>query len=248
MMIDVKNVEVEYLIGGLRNTGIKEFVLKAIKREQNTTKFKAIDNINFTIEKGETVGIIGRNGAGKSTLLKVISGVLPPTNGSVECNGIISSLLELGTGFDGDLTVKENIFLRGAVLGYKKQFIIDSCDGIIEFAELEEFKDRQYKYLSSGMKSKLSFAISSLVNPDILILDEVLSVADSVFQKKSEENIKDGVTTLLVTHSIPQVRKMCQKALWIDQGKQVAFGDAEQICDDYEEFLRVIWKERTGRT
>lgn len=187
------------------------------------------------------LGIIGTNGAGKSTLLKAISGIMVPTKGVVNRQGTIAALLELASGFDGDLTVKENAYLRGAMLGYTRKYMDDTYDQIIEFAELKEFEDRPFKQLSSGMKSRLAFSIASLVNPDILILDEVLSVGDGAFRKKSENKMKEiidgGATTILVSHSIEQVRTLCNKVLWLNKGKQVAFGKADELCDKYEAYL-----------
>jgi len=187
------------------------------------------------------LGIVGANGAGKSTLLKVISGIMRPTNGTMSVNGNIASLLELGSGFDGDLTVKENTFLRGAMLGYTRDFMNQTYRDIIEFAELTEFEDRLFSHLSSGMRSRLAFSIACLVKPDILILDEVLSVGDGAFRKKSEnkmmEIIKGGSTTILVSHSLAQIRRMATKVLWLDKGKQIAFGETKEICDRYEAFL-----------
>lgn len=188
------------------------------------------------------LGIIGTNGAGKSTLLKAISGIMVPSEGSVKRDGKIAALLELASGFDGDLTVKENAYLRGALLGYTRKFMDETYDQIIEFAELKEFEDRPFKQLSSGMKSRLAFSIASLVEPDILILDEVLSVGDGAFRKKSEAKMKDiingGATTILVSHSLNQVRSMCNKILWLHKGKQITFGsDVKKICDDYQAFL-----------
>ena len=188
------------------------------------------------------LGIIGANGAGKSTLLKAISGIMEPTRGWVHREGTIAALLELGSGFDGDLTVRENTYLRGAMLGYTRRFMDETYGQIIEFAELKEFEDRPFKQLSSGMKSRLAFSIASLVEPDILILDEVLSVGDGAFRKKSEAKMKEiisgGATTILVSHSLNQIRQMCSKILWLDKGKQVEFGsDVQGICDRYAEFL-----------
>ena len=194
------------------------------------------------------LGIIGTNGAGKSTLLKAISGILLPTEGRVICNGKIAALLELASGFDGDLSVRENTYMRGAMLGYTKKFMNDTYERILDFAELTEFSDRPFKQLSSGMKSRLAFSIASLVNPDVLILDEVLSVGDGAFRKKSEEKMRSiingGATTILVSHSIGQVRSMCNKILWLDRGRQIAFGDdVYGICDEYEDFLAKKKKE-----
>ena len=202
----------------------------------------ALNNITFSLDKGELLGIIGTNGAGKSTLCKVISGIMRPTEGTMAVRRSIASLLELGTGFDGDLTVKENAFLRGALLGYTRDFMNKTYDSIIEFAELKEFEDRKFSHLSSGMKSRLAFSIACLVNPEILILDEVLSVGDGAFRKKSEakmlEVIQGGATTILVSHSLAQIRRMATKVLWIEKGKQIDFGDTTEICDKYEEFIK----------
>ncbi len=242
MVVKVENVTVQYTTGDFRDIGIKEYLIKKLKRQITKTKFTALQNINFSLEAGEMLGIVGTNGAGKSTLLKVICGILPPTEGFSVTQGVVAVLLELGTGFDGDLTVTENIYLRGAILGYKKSFIDSQCENIIAFAELEEFRDRPFKYLSSGMKSRLAFSISSLVDPQILILDEVLSVGDGGFKSKSEAKmnalLESGVTTILVSHSLPQIRRMCHKVLWIDKGKQIMFGETKEVCDLYEKFLK----------
>ena len=188
------------------------------------------------------LGIIGTNGAGKSTLLKVVSGIMEPTEGYVRREGSIAALLELGSGFDGDLTVRENTYLRGAMLGYTRKFMDEMYQQIIDFAELREFEDRPFKQLSSGMKSRLAFSIASLVQPDILILDEVLSVGDGAFRKKSEAKMREilhsGATTILVSHSLSQVRQLCSKILWLHKGRQIAFGDDVQgICDRYQAML-----------
>ena len=237
------DVSIRYITGDFKEIGIKEWVIRKIKRNYKVTEFWADKNITFTINKGDMLGIIGTNGAGKSTLLKAVSGIMRPTKGRVDCQGKIAALLELGSGFDGDLTVKENTYLRGAMLGYTKKFMDDTYKDIIDFAELSEFEDRPFKQLSSGMKSRLAFSIASLVNPDILILDEVLSVGDGAFREKSEAKmksiIKGGATTILVSHSIGQVRSMCNKVLWLHKGEQIAFGDnVEEICNEYETFLK----------
>lgn len=242
MIIEVKDVSVKFMTGNFRDIGLKEYLVRKVKKDISSNEFCALDNINFSINKGDMLGVVGTNGAGKSTLLKVITGVLPPTNGTVNCKGTISALLELATGFDGDLTVKENTYLRGALLGYSRQFMNETYDAIIQFAELEEFQDRSFKHLSSGMKSRLAFAIASLVNPEILILDEVLAVGDGSFRDKSETKMKEiinnGATTIMVSHSIPQIRRMSNKVLWINKGKQIAFGDTKNICDEYEKYLK----------
>ena len=242
-ILSLDNVSIRYITGDFKEIGIKEFVMRKLTRNYKVTEFWADRHITFSINRGDMLGIIGTNGAGKSTLLKAVSGIMRPTEGVVTCNGKIAALLELGSGFDGDLTVKENTYLRGAMLGYTKKFMDDTYDDIISFAELEEYQERAFKHLSSGMKSRLAFSIASLVNPDILILDEVLSVGDGAFRKKSEEKMKSiiggGATTILVSHSIPQVRSMCNKILWLDHGRQVAFGDdVKGLCDAYEKFLQ----------
>lgn len=236
-IIKVDKLTVEYLTGDIKNIGLKEYVILKITGKHEIKNFLALDNISFTLEKGDMLGIIGGNGAGKSTLLKVISGIMKPIKGSCIINGNIAALLELASGFDGDLTVKENTFLRGAMLGYTKKFMLKKYDEIIDFAELNEFQERPFRQLSSGMKSRLAFSIASMVQPDILILDEVLSVGDGAFRIKSENKMKsiiaNGATTLLVSHSIDQIRRMCNKVLWIEKGKQIAFGETKSICDEY---------------
>ena len=216
--------------------------MRRLKGNYHVTQFWADRNINFSLAKGDMLGIIGTNGAGKSTLLKAVSGIMVPTEGHMEINGSIAALLELASGFDPELTVRENTYLRGAMLGYTRKFMNDKYEEIIDFAELQDFQDRPFKQLSSGMKSRLAFSIACLVHPDILILDEVLSVGDGAFAKKSgdrmREILKSGVTGILVSHSVPQVRSMCNKILWLDHGHQVGFSDqVEAYCDAYEEFL-----------
>ena len=203
---------------------------------------KALDGVSLTVRPGTVHALMGENGAGKSTLLKVVSGIMEPTCGSIHREGTIAALLELASGFDGDLTVRENTYLRGAMLGYTRKFMDEMYEQIIEFAELKEFEDRPFKQLSSGMKSRLAFSIASLVQPDILILDEVLSVGDGAFRKKSEAKMREilssGATSILVSHSLTQIRELCSKVLWLHKGRQIAFGsDVQAICDRYEAFL-----------
>ena len=239
--IEIKNIKVEYLTGDIKNIGLKEFLMMKIKGKHRIENFIALNGISFALQNGDMLGIIGGNGAGKSTLLKVISGIMKPTEGSCKVQGSIAALLELASGFDGDLTVKENTFLRGAMLGYTKNFMNDKYGEIIDFAELSEFQDRPFRQLSSGMKSRLAFSIASMVKPDILILDEVLSVGDGAFRKKSEQKMQNiisgGTTTLLVSHSLEQIRRMCNKVLWIEKGRQIAFGNTQEICDRYSNFI-----------
>lgn len=240
-VLNVENVSIRYMTGDFKDIGLKEYVMRRLKKNYQVTEFWADKNITFSLEQGDMLGIIGTNGAGKSTLLKAISGIMEPTEGKVERKGTIAALLELASGFDGDLTVRENTYLRGAMLGYTRKFMDEMYGEIITFSGLAEFQDRPFKHLSSGMKSRLAFSIASLVNPDILILDEVLSVGDGAFKKKSEAKMKEiiagGATTILVSHSLEQVREMCNKVLWLDKGKQVAFGGTREICDEYQEFL-----------
>lgn len=243
-VIECNHVSVKYITGDLKAIGLKEFVLRKLTNNYHVKEFWADKDITFTLDKGDMLGIIGTNGAGKSTLLKAITGILLPGEGSVRVDGKIAALLELSSGFDGEMTVKENAYLRGAMLGYSRKFMDEKYDEIIRFAELEEFQDYAFKQLSSGMKSRLAFSIACLVDPDILILDEVLSVGDGAFRKKSGDRMKmilaGGITGLLVSHSIEQVRELCNKILWIDHGNQVAFSDdVDLYCDAYSEFLQV---------
>ena len=241
-VIQAKNVSIRYKTGDFKDIGIKEYILRKIKGNYHDEYFWADKDITFSLEKGDMLGIIGTNGAGKSTLLKAVSGIMKPKNGNLKVRGSIAALLELGSGFDKELTVRENTYLRGALLGYTRDFMDKKYAEIIDFAELQEFQDRPFKQLSSGMKSRLAFSIASLVNPDIIILDEVLSVGDGSFKEKSRkkmmEILSSGVTGILVSHSISQVRSMCNKILWLDHGDQIIFSDDVNVCcDAYSEFL-----------
>ena len=241
-IIRADGVSIRYMTGDFKDIGLKEYVVRRLQGKYHVTEFWADWDVSFSLERGDMLGIIGTNGAGKSTLLKAVSGIMVPTRGHMEINGTIAALLELASGFDPDLTVRENTYLRGAMLGYTRKFMNEMYDSIIEFAELQDFQERPFKQLSSGMKSRLAFSIACLVNPDILILDEVLSVGDGAFRKKSGNKMKQilssGVTGILVSHSVDQVREMCNKILWLDHGKQVYFGDeTETVCNAYEEFL-----------
>ena len=242
MKVEVNDICVQYLVGDIKNIGLKDYVIRKITRVKDRKMFNALDGITFSLEPGDICGIVGKNGAGKSTLLKVVSGIMRPTRGEVRVQGNIAALLELGSGFDEDLTVGENTYLRGAMLGYTRKFMNEVYRDIIAFAELEEFEHLPYKALSSGMKSRLAFSIACLVRPDILILDEVLSVGDGAFQAKSEakmlEIMHSGAMTLFVSHSLEQIRSICNKVLWIERGKQIDFGATRDICDRYEEHLR----------
>lgn len=241
-ILKVSGVSIRYITGDFKDIGLKEYVTRRLSGHYKVNEFWADKNVTFELERGDMLGIVGTNGAGKSTLLKAVSGIMVPTEGYIEVSGTVAALLELTSGFDGDLTVRENTYLRGALLGYTRKFMNEMYDQIIDFAELRDFEDRPFKQLSSGMKSRLAFSIACLVNPDILILDEVLSVGDGSFRKKSGDKMKEilarGVTGILVSHSLTQVRELCNKVLWLDHGRQMAFGEAQEICDQYEAFLK----------
>ena len=239
-MIEVNNVSREFDKAQEKVDNLKEYVIKWIKRDlKPKTKFKALSNISFTVNKGERVGIIGFNGAGKSTLLKILSGVLRPNTGSIHINGKVAPLLELGAGFDHNYSGRENVFLNGAILGYSKEFLESKYEEIVEFSELDEFMELPIKNYSSGMIAKLGFAVATLVEPEILILDEILSVGDVRFQKKSGDKLKSmmntGTTVLLVSHSVGTIRSMCNRVIWLDQGKIVMDGLTRDVCDAYVE-------------
>lgn len=241
-IIRAEGVSIRYITGDFKDIGLKEYVLCKLTGNYQVKEFWADWDVTFELEKGDMLGIVGTNGAGKSTLLKAISGIMVPTRGKIQTNGTVAALLELTSGFDGDLTVRENTYLRGALLGYTRAFMDQMYDEIISFAELQDFQERPFKQLSSGMKSRLAFSIASLVNPDILILDEVLSVGDGSFRQKSgnkmREILANGVTGILVSHSIDQVRELCNKVLWLDHGKQMDFGGTQEVCDRYEAFMQ----------
>lgn len=242
IVLKVSDVSIRYKVGDFKDIGLKEYVLRKITGKYHVEEFWADRHIDFTLDRGDMLGIVGTNGAGKSTLLKAISGIMTPTEGYIVRNGNIAALLELSSGFDKELTVKENAYLRGAMLGYSRKFMDETYEQIIDFSELKEFENRPFKQLSSGMKSRLAFSIASLVDPDILILDEVLSVGDGAFRKKSENKMNEilskGATTILVSHSLSQVRRLCNKVLWLNKGKQIDFGEnVNEIVDRYKSFL-----------
>ena len=242
MTIKLDNVGIRYIVGDFRNLGLKDFVIQKIRGQYKAKEFWAVEDVSLELSQGDFLGIVGNNGAGKSTLLKAIAGIMAPTKGHMEVNGTIAALLELGAGFDGEMTVRENTFLRGALMGYTRAFMDETYPEIIGFSELEEFQDRPFRQLSSGMKSRLAFSIACLVRPDILILDEVLSVGDGAFKQKSEARMKEviatGATTIFVSHSLAQTRQLCNKVLWLDKGKQMAFGEANNVIDMYESFMK----------
>ena len=239
--LSCSHVSIRYRVGDLKNIGLKEWLMRRLMGRYKVVDFWADYDVSFQIQKGDMLGIIGANGAGKSTLLKAISGIMEPTRGRIVRRGTIAALLELSSGFDGDLNVRENAYLRGAMLGYTREFMDRTYGDILAFSELQEFEERPFKQLSSGMKSRLAFSIASLVKPDILILDEVLSVGDGAFRRKSEakmrEIIEGGATTILVSHSLGQVKAMCNKVLWLHRGRQIEFADdVAGVCDRYEAF------------
>ena len=239
--IEVDNVSMKFNLSREKVDSLKDYIFKTIKREIQYNEFWALKNVSFSVEKGDRVGILGLNGAGKSTLLKVISGVFKPTEGHVDKHGKMVPLLELGAGFDTQYTGKENIYLYGAMLGYTKKFIDSKYDEIVEFSELQKFMDVPVKNYSSGMKSRLGFSIATVVEPKILILDEVLSVGDAKFRKKSEKKIMSmfdsGVTVLFVSHSLEQVQRLCNKAMILEKGKLIAYGDIDPISEQYSKMI-----------
>lgn len=242
VMLECRDVSIRYMVGDFKNIGLKEWVMRRLTGHYQKKEFWAVQHVSFSLGRGDMLGIIGTNGAGKSTLLKAIADILKPTKGRVLRRGRVAALLELSSGFDGDLNVRENAYLRGAMLGYTRKFMDETYPSILEFSELKEFEDRPFKQLSSGMKSRLAFAIASLVRPEILILDEVLSVGDGAFRRKSEgkmrEIIDEGAITLFVSHSLKQVRLMCNKVLWLDRGRLLELtDDVSGCCDRYERFL-----------
>lgn len=241
IVIEVKNATVRFNKSAESISGLKEYIIKMLKRELMFQEFLALKNINFTVKRGESWGLIGKNGSGKSTLLKLISGIIRPYQGNVTVNGSISPLIELGAGFDPELTARENIFLNGALLGYSKRFIESHFQEIVDFAELNDFVDVPIKNFSSGMSARLGFAIATVQKPDILIVDEVLAVGDFAFQQKCKERMENllsnGTTLLFVSHSIEQVKELCSKAIWIDNGEVRAIGETHSVSQEYMSYI-----------
>lgn len=237
-MIKAENVSVKYLMTYDRIKSMKEYLVQLVKGKIKYEEFWALKDVSFEVKKGEVLGIIGHNGAGKSTLLKVISGILKPTTGSVQVKGTIVPMLELGSGFDFDLTGRENVFLNGAILGYSEQFLKEKYEEIVEFSELGQFIDVPLRNYSSGMVMRLAFSVATVVQPDILIVDEILAVGDAAFQEKSKKRMLElmggGTTVLFVSHSIQQIREMCNRVIWLEHGVVVQSGETESICDAYE--------------
>lgn len=237
-VIEVNNVSMKYRLATEKVDSIKQYIIKKAKRELHYEDFFALNEVSFSVAKGEVFGIIGLNGAGKSTLLKIISGILKPTEGSVKVSGKIAPLIELGAGFNGDLSGIENIYLNGLILGYSKKMIKSKIEEIVEFSELGKFIHTPLKNYSSGMKARLGFSIATIVQPEILIVDEVLSVGDMKFREKSENKIRsmieDGTTVLFVSHSLSQVEQLCDRVLWIENGNIRDIGDSLDICEKYK--------------
>ena len=236
--ISARDVAMRFRLTDDKILSLKEFVTRKIRGKIKTNEFWALKGVSFDVHKGEVLGIIGRNGSGKSTLLKCISGILKPTRGSVTCHGNIVPMLELGSGFDPDLTGRENVFLNGAILGYTEEFLKEKFDEIHAFSELGDFIDVPIRNYSSGMMARLAFSVATVVNPQILIVDEILSVGDESFQTKSRarmmELMSGGTTVLFVSHSLSQIREMCDHVLWLDSGEVKMYGETQEVCDGYK--------------
>lgn len=237
-IIELKNVTMKYNLAQEKIESIKEYFIKLVKGQLLFQEFIALNDVSLEIEQGDIFGIVGLNGSGKSTMLKIISGILQPTTGKVKVMGSISPLIELGAGFDPDLTARENIFLNGLILGHTKALMRSKFDEIIDFAELHQFIDVPIKNFSSGMYARLGFSVATIVKPDILIVDEILSVGDFRFQEKCENRIRElmrnGTTVIIVSHSLDQIKKLCKHALWLDKGKVKMLGEVEAVCRVYE--------------
>ena len=237
IMVDVDHVTVRFNLANQKVDNLKEYCIRMLKKELLFQEFFAVKDVSFQIRRGEAWGIVGSNGSGKSTILKAVSGILKPWKGSITVNGSIAPLIELGAGFDGNLTARENIFLNGCILGHSEKYMKEHFDEIVEFAGLEKFLDSPIKNYSSGMKARLGFAVATSVKPDLLIVDEILSVGDFRFRKKCEQRIQEmldrGTTLLYVSHTMPEVLRICQKAMWMDKGVIRRSGSAEEVCDAY---------------
>lgn len=236
--IVAENISMHFNMASERLESLKEYFIKLLKRQLFFKDFIAVNDISFKIKKGEVFGIVGTNGSGKSTTLKMISGILKPTSGKIQINGNIAPLIELGAGFDGELTARENIYLNGAVLGYSKKYIDEHFDQIVDFAELRDFLDMPIKNYSSGMVARIAFAIATVITPDILIVDEILSVGDFLFQEKCEKRINElmegGTTIVIVSHTIAQIERLCDRVMWIEKGNLKMIGDTAEVCEAYK--------------
>ena len=245
--VDVDHLSIRFNKSTQKISSLKEYVIKALKGQLSFQEFIALKDINLHVKQGESWGLIGRNGSGKSTLLKTIAGILKPYRGTVKTYGSISPMIELGAGFDNELTARENIYLNGAVLGYSHEFIDQHFDEIVEFSELQDFLDSPIKNYSSGMKARLGFSVATVVHPDILIVDEVLAVGDANFKKKCNVRMKEllssGTTLLYVSHNIDTVKKLCSHAIWLNNGQAMMIGEAAPVCDQYNYFLQNTYVE-----
>ena len=238
-MIEVSHITMDFRMDRNRTTNLKEYVVNLLTGKRRVEMFHALDDVTFSVPRGSVTGLIGPNGAGKSTILKVISGIYRPTSGSVQVGGQIVPMLELGSGFDADLSGRENILLNGAILGYSKDFLLPKVEAIIDYSELRDFIDMPLKTYSSGMLARLAFSIASVVEPDVLIVDEILSVGDERFQRKSRARMLEmmqstGTTVLFVSHNLTQLREMCDRVIWLDHGRVRDIGSPEEICGAYE--------------
>lgn len=243
-IIEVNNVSMEFFLPNEKVDNLKEFFIRLVKGKMEKKKHKVLDNISFSVKKGESIGLIGHNGAGKSTLLKILTGIMRPTEGSVMVKGKVAPLLNLGAGFDNEASAKENVYLNGAILGYSKREIEHKYKEIVDFAELHDHMNMPLKNFSSGMVARLGFAIAIDVNPDILLVDEILSVGDENFRKKCADKISElrdrGVTFVIVSHNMSQIKNLCQKAVWIEDSHMRAYGDSKEVCDQYIKYCNSL--------
>ena len=239
--VAVNDVSLMYNLSREKEERLKEYFINLIKGKLYFDPFWALQNVSFSLKPGDSIGIVGRNGAGKSSLLKIVSGIINPTKGSVYTKGVIAPMVELGGGFDTNMTAKQNIYFMGAMHGFSKKYMREQYDDILRFAELENFADVSVKKFSSGMTSRLAFALATLINPDIVIADEALAVGDMNFRRKCENRLQEivnrGATILFVSHSLEQVQKVCKQALWLEQGKMMMYGDSKEVCDAYRQFM-----------
>ena len=251
-MVKVNNVSMRFNLGIEKNNSLKQMLVEAAspskraekKKKREMNKFWALTDVSFDVKRGEVMGFVGTNGAGKSTLLKIVAGVMKPTKGSVEVLGNVCPMIELGAGFDMDLTARENVFLNSSVMGYNKKFIESKYDEIVEFSELQDFMEVPVKNFSSGMVARLAFSIATIVDPEILIVDEILAVGDAAFQKKSEAKMRSmisgGTTVLYVSHAAESIKALCDRVVWIERGHVKMVGEAEQVCDEYLKSLNLL--------